>query len=176
MSDAEGPQPAPFRKDRYWLVLALILLFAAWPLVPAALANVVAAANHCGLVEAGPQPCPVGGSDWGGPLWSMASLVKIVFFTLPAGATLLFFWLLALIVGLTTYARRQAGSNAPRLEHINFLWYALALAVILAVAYMVLSGVLPGILLFLVIFAAIFWLFSFAFALYSTLRRSRSRP
>jgi hypothetical protein len=160
---------------RYWFVLALILIFAAWPLPPVVIANIVAALNHCPLVEAGPQPCPLGGGDWGGPLWSMASLIKVSFFSIPAGATLLFFWLLVLVVSLATHVRRQSGNNTPRLERVNFLWYALTLVAILGVAYMVLSGWLPGALLFLVVFAVIFWLFSFVFALYSTLRRARTR-
>ena len=176
MSEPSGAAPTPFRMARYWFVLALILLFAAWPLLPVLIANLIAAASHCALVEAGPQPCPVGGGDWGGPLWSMASLIKVSFFSVPAGVTLLFFWLLVLVVSLAAHVRRQSGSNAPRLERVNFLWYALTLVAILAVAYMVLSGWLPGVLIFLLAFAAIFWLFSFVFALYSTLRRARTRP
>jgi hypothetical protein len=176
MSVPAGPATAPFRMGRYWFVLALILIFAAWPLLPVAIANAVAAMNHCPLLEAGPQPCPVGGGDWGATLWGMASLVKVSFFSIPAGVTLLFFWVLALVVGLATHVRRESGTNTPRADRVNFLWYALALVVLLAVAYMVLLGVLPGVLLFLVIFAAIFWIFSFAFAVYSTLRRARTRP
>ena len=176
MTNAEGPQPAPFRMRRYWFVLVLILIFAAWPLLPALVANLVAGMNHCPLVEASPQPCPVGGGDWGSPLWSMASLVKVSFFSIPAGATLLFFWVVVLVVSLAAHVRRRAGTNTPRVERVNFLWYALTLAAILALAYMVLSGWLPGALIFLVVFAVIFWIFSFTFALYTTLRRARTRP
>ena len=176
MSEPSGAAPTPFRMGRYWFVLALILVFAGWPLLPVAIANLIAGLNHCALVEAGPQPCPIGSSDWGGPLWSMASLIKVSFFSIPAGVTLLFFWLLVLVVSLAAHVRRQSGTNTPRLERVNFLWYALTLVAILALAYMVLSGWLPGVLIFLVVFAVIFWLFSFVFALYTTLRRARTRP
>ncbi len=176
MSEPAGPATAPFRMGRYWFALVLILIFAAWPLLPVAIANGIAIANHCMLAEAGPQPCPVGGGDWGPTLWGMASLVKVSFFSIPAGVTLIFFWLLVLIVGLATHLRHQTGSNTPRAERVNFLWYGLTLVALVALAYMTLQGVLPGVLLFLVIFAAIFWIFSFAFAVYSTLRRARTRP
>jgi hypothetical protein len=160
----------------YWWALAVILVLTLWPFAPVLLANGLAAAGHCAISESGPTPCALFGGDWGGPLWAMASLIRVAFFTVPAGATLLFFWLVTLIVSLSAHARRRGGSNPARAGGVNLGWYVLALAVIAALGYGVLMGWLPGAVLFLVIFAAIFWLFSFVFVLYAMLRRSRIKP
>jgi hypothetical protein len=160
----------------YWFALALIALFTLWPFGPVLVGNGLAAAGHCTIAEGGPMPCALFGGDWGGALWVMASLIRAAFFTVPAGLTLLFFWLVTLIVSLAAYGRRRGGRNAARTGRVNFGWYALALAAIAALGYGVLMGWLPGAVLFLVLFAAIFWLFSFVFVLYAMLRRSRIKP
>ena len=64
--------------------------------------------------------------------------------------------------------------DATRMQP-NFTYYGLALAAILLIGYASLAGWLPAPLLLLVSFVAIFWLFSFVFALVTTLR-DKARP
>ena len=175
--DPSGPAPVErFEMRPYWQLLAAIAVFAAWPLPIVYLASVVADLNHCTIVETGATPCLIGGVDRGGLLYDMASLVQASFVTLPIGLTLGLVWLCALVINLMTWRRKRLGvPDATRMQP-NFAYYGLALAAILAIGYATLAGWLPAPLLLLVSFVAIFWLFSFVFALVSTLRdRSKAK-
>jgi len=175
-----GPTPVErFQMRRYWQLLAVIAVFAIWPLPIVYAASVIADLNHCTIVETGPTPCLVGGVDRGSLLFEMASLVQAGFVTLPIGVTLGFVWLCVLVINLMAWRRKRLGvPDATRMQP-NFTYYALALAAILGIGYATLVGWLPAPLLLLVSFVAIFWLFSFVFALVSTLRdkaQPQTRP
>ena len=170
-----GPSGAPMPADRfemrrYWQLLAIIAVFAIWPLPIVYVASVIADLNHCAIVETGATPCLVGGVDRGGLLYDMASLVQAGFVTLPLGIALGFIWLCVLVINVMTWRRKRLGvPDATRMQP-NFTYYGLALAAILLIGYASLAGWLPAPLLLLVSFVAIFWLFSFVFALVTTLR------
>jgi hypothetical protein len=176
MTIPAGPAPVEnFAMRRYWQLLAVIGVFAVWPLPIVYIASVVADLNHCTIVETGATPCLVGGVDRGGLLYDMASLVQASFVTLPIGVALGFIWLCVLIINVMTWRRKRLGvPDATRMQP-NFTYYGLALAAILLIGYATLMGWLPGPLLLLVCFVAIFWLFSFVFALVTTLR-DKARP
>ena len=176
MSDPRDRGAAPFRMRPYWIGLAAIAVFTLWPLLAAQAALSLADLGHCTLVEAGPRPCPLPGGDWGGALYDLAEMGGLSVFSIPVGMTLLFLWLLALIVARQAEARRRAGVLSTTALDISFRYYGFALLCIVGLGYAVLGGWLPGPLLFVVLFAAIFWLFSFVFALISTLRRFRNMP
>jgi hypothetical protein len=176
MTIPAGPAPVEnFAMRRYWQLLAVIGVFAVWPLPIVYIASAIADLNHCTIVETGATPCLVGGVDRGGLLFDMASLVQASFVTLPIGVALGFIWLCVLIINVMAWRRKRVGvPDATRMQP-NFAYYGLALAAILAIGYATLVGWLPGPLLLLVCFVAIFWLFSFVFALITTLR-DKARP
>ena len=166
-----GPVPVErFEMRRYWQMLALIAVFAIWPLPIVFVASVLADLNHCTIVETGATPCLIGGVDRGGLLYDMASLVQASFVTLPVGVTLGVVWLCVLVINLMAWRRKRLGVPDATRMRPNFAYYGLALAAILGIGYATLVGWLPAPLLLLVSFVAIFWLFSFVFALVSTLR------
>ncbi len=176
MSNPGDGGTAPFRMRPYWIGLVAIVVFTLWPLLAAQLGLSLADLGHCTLVEAGPTPCPLPGGDWGGAFYGLAEMGGLSVFSVPVGMTLLFLWLLAVIVARQADARRRTGALSTTALDINLAYYGLALLGIVGLGYAVLKGWLPGPLLFVVLFAAIFWLFSFVFALISTLRRLRNTP
>lgn len=171
MSTPSGPAPVEgFAMRPYWQLLAVIAVFALWPLPIVYLASAIADFNHCTIVETGATPCLIGGVDRGGLLYDMASLVQASFITLPIGVAMGFVWLCVLLINAMAWRRKRLGvPDATRMQP-NFAYYGLALAAILAIGYATLVGWLPAPLLLLVAFVAIFWLFSFVFALVTTLR------
>lgn len=174
MSDnASGAPPAAFRMRPYWQVLALIALFALWPLVVVYLTSLVADLAGCTI---GAGPCPIGGADAGPLLAALASVVQVSVMSLPVGLMLGFLWLCVLGFSWMAYRRKRSGvADYTRLE-VNFGYYGLTLVALVAVAFATVQGWLPSAVLIIVIFAAIFWAFSFVFALLSTLRdRAKSR-
>jgi hypothetical protein len=171
-----GPAPLErFRMRPYWQLLAVIGVFAAWPVPIVYLASVVADLNHCTIVETGATPCIISGVDRGGVLYDMASLVQASFVTLPLGVTLGFVWLCVLVLNAMAWRRKRLGVPDATRMRPNFTYYGLALAAILGIGYATLVGLLPAPLLLLVSFVAIFWLFSFVFALVSTVR-DKAKP
>ena len=176
-ANPSGPAPVErFQMRPYWQLLAVIVVFALWPLPIVYLASAIADFNHCTIVETEATPCLIGGVDRGGLLYDMASLVQVSFVTLPVGVTLGFVWLCVLVINAMAWRRKRQGvvPDATRMQP-NFAYYGLALAAILAIGYASLVGWLPAPLLLLVSFVAIFWLFSFVFALVTTLR-DKARP
>jgi len=168
---AGAPPPAPFNMRPYWQTLVLIAIFAAGPSVIVYLASVIADLNHCAIVDAGPTPCLILGQDRGGLLYDMATFVQVSFVTMPIGILLGFLWLSVLIISLMAYRRKRAGvADATRMD-VNFGYYGLALVAILVVGYVTLAGWLPAPVLMLVAFVGVFWIFSFLFALWTTLSR-----
>ena len=170
-NDAAGRPPiATFNMRLYWQALMLIAIFAVLPMAVVYLAASVADLNGCTILDAGPTPCLIFGADRGGLLYDMAAMVQVSFVTLPIGIALGFVWLCVLIISVMTWRRKRSGvANATKIE-VNFGYYALSLLGLVAVGYATLAGWLPGPVLLLVSFVAIFWIFSFVFALVTTLR------
>jgi hypothetical protein len=167
---AVRPPIAAFNMRLYWQALVLIGIFAVLPMAVVYLAAVIADLNGCTILDAGPTPCPIFGADRGGLLYDMAGMVQVSFVTLPIGIALGFVWLCVLIISVMTWRRKRSGvADATRIE-VNFGYYALSLLGILAVGTATIAGWLPAPVLLVVSFVAIFWIFSFVFALVTTLR------
>ena len=170
-NDVGGRTPIPaFNMRRYWQALALIALIVLLPMATVYLAATIADLNGCTILDAGPTPCVILGADRGEILYNMAAMVQVSFITLPIGIALGFIWPCVLVISVMTWRRKRSGvADATKLE-INFGYYGLSLLAILAIGYATLEGWLPAPVLLLVSFVAIFWIFSFVFALLTTLR------
>ena len=79
-------------KKRTWIlhliIVAGLLLLAFAPLLIALGAGAFASANDCVLHEGFPNPCVVGGSDYGDTLYSLGVLGWFALVTLPVGLLL----------------------------------------------------------------------------------------
>jgi hypothetical protein len=167
---AGAPPLTPFSMRPYWQALAVIAAFAVWPYVIVYAATVIADLNHCTIVDTGPTACLIAGTDRGGVLYDMASMVQVSFVVMPLGILLGFVWLSVLVISIMAYRRKRSGvADATKMD-VNFIYYGLTLVGILAIGLATLSGWLPAPVLLLVSFVAIFWIFSFVFAVLSVLR------
>jgi hypothetical protein len=88
--------------------LALILLFAALPLLLTLLAVLFTSAFDCSLNEGFVNPCVVLGLDFGGLLYSMGLAAWFVMFTVPLAGLALLVWLVVLAVLLLRRRHRHA--------------------------------------------------------------------
>jgi Na+-transporting methylmalonyl-CoA/oxaloacetate decarboxylase beta subunit len=96
----------------YATLLVLILLFGLAPLVGVVAAEAIASANGCTLNEGAASVCVVGGSDWGGALYSMFVLTWFLLATLPLAGGALIVWLVILIIHRIAFARRHKSEPA----------------------------------------------------------------
>jgi len=101
---AGAPPAAGFNMRRYWQALVAIVVFALWPYVVVYAASAIADLNHCTISDLGPAPCLVFGSDRGGLLYDMASMVQVSFVVTPIGILLGF----VLLVGSRAVLRSPA--------------------------------------------------------------------
>lgn len=170
LEPAGAPPVAAFNMRPYWQALAAIAVLAFWPYVIVYAASVIADLNHCTLSDLGPTPCPIGGTDRGGVLFDMASMVQVSFVVTPIGLLLGFVWLSILIISVMAYRRKRSGvADATKID-VNFAYYGLTLVGIVGIGLATLAGWLPAPVLLVVSFVAIFWIFSFVFAVLSVLR------
>ena len=94
-----------------WLAVAfaLIVLFAAGPLIALFIAGGIAEALGCTLPIAALPPCQFMGTDLSDALAIMVFLGYLAFWTLPTGLTALMVWfVVACLVVLVTWRRPQA--------------------------------------------------------------------
>jgi hypothetical protein len=95
-------------KRRMIWALAMILLFAALPVVSLLLAVLFATAFGCQLDEGSVHPCVVLGLDFGDLLYPMAVGGWFVMFTVPLAGLALLVWLVVLVVLLVRRRYRRA--------------------------------------------------------------------
>lgn len=108
MSAPEGGIPPPrFPWLGYGLALAVIVLVAIAPLIPASIARVVASANGCVIEPLRVRECRVGGADQGGLLYIFALGQSLLVVTLPVAGIALLAW-----VGLLVPHRLRWGSRS----------------------------------------------------------------
>lgn len=100
-------RPTRFPWWVYWLLLALILLFAFAPVLGILLAGFLAEANGCMLNEGSINPCMIGGTDWGDTLYTLFVLGWFALATLPLGGGALIVWLVILIIHRIAWGRMQ---------------------------------------------------------------------
>ncbi len=87
------------------LSLALIIVFAMWPLVAAIAAGSIGASMGCRVDEAGFYPCPILGYDAGTLLGVMFVSGWFVFLTVPLGAIAALIWLAFAVAVMIRRAR-----------------------------------------------------------------------
>ena len=87
-----------------WGALALILVFAAAPLLSVIAAASIAEAAGCTIHEGAPHPCLVLGVDLGSSLYGMFVAGWLSFLTLPIGLAALAAWL---VTALFMWLRRS---------------------------------------------------------------------
>jgi hypothetical protein len=105
-------KPAHFPWGVYIALFVLIALFGIAPLLGVVVAEAIADANGCSLSEGMANVCMVGGSDWGGALYSLFVLTWFLLATLPLAGGALIVWLVVLIIHRVAFARRQKSEQA----------------------------------------------------------------
>lgn len=108
MSEA---RPARFPWWIYWLLLALILLFAFAPVISVMIAGWMAEANGCALDEGSIHTCMVGGEDIGPTLYTLFVLGWFGLATLPLGGGALIVWLVIVIIHRLAWGHWQKKAN-----------------------------------------------------------------
>jgi hypothetical protein len=85
------------RRGLFWSLLAIILT-AVLPVALAFAASAIASMNGCTLSGAGPEPCLIGGADFGEALSILFTMHWFALLTLPAGVLALVAWVLAALI------------------------------------------------------------------------------
>jgi type IV secretory pathway VirB2 component (pilin) len=165
---AGAPPAGRFAMRPYWLLLGLIALLGLAPPVLGLLGASLAEKSACAPGAEGPTAC-------NGLIAGLLDLGGMTEVTTPVASLLGLVWVVTVGISVLAWRRKRSGvGDATKLE-VNFGYYGLALLAIVLTGYATLNGWLPGPALLLVLFAAIFWIFSFAFALLSVLRDSRTK-
>jgi hypothetical protein len=100
---------ARFPMAIYWILLALIVLFALAPILVTIFAAAIANANGCQLSEGLLTPCVINGVDYGRDLQSAGLAVFYILLTVPLALVLFVIWLVVLLVHRRRFARGVAG-------------------------------------------------------------------
>ena len=86
----------------------LIALLAGWPIASIAAAGAIARWNGCTLHEGFVNPCPVGGWDIGGTLYTMSVMGWFLIVSIPLGVVALAVWTTAWLLWAIVRRRRRA--------------------------------------------------------------------
>ena len=105
-------RPARFPWWAYWLVLAVIALFALGPVLSVVIAGVIAETNGCVVNEGSINPCLVAGVDMGGTLYGLFVMGWLALATLPLGGAAFFVWLASLIIHRIAWGQMQKGKRS----------------------------------------------------------------
>src|SRR5206468_3724613 len=97
----------------YWIVLALIILFAFAPVGSVMLCATIANAYECKVDEGSVHPCIINGQDHGHLLYSLGVLGWLMLVTLPAGLFAFVVWLIVLILHRTAWQKRISAGVPP---------------------------------------------------------------
>jgi hypothetical protein len=100
-------RPARFFWRAYLIALAVILLFAAAPLISVYFTYLVADAHGCVVNEATVNTCMVLGMDWGGLLYFTGVMGWFMLATIPLGGGALIVWLVILLIHRIAWGRMQ---------------------------------------------------------------------
>ena len=102
-----GAQAARFPWSIYWVLLAVLLVFAIGPLISVMVSIGLADMGGCVLNEAGVHPCMMLGLDLGGLLAFMFIMGWFSLVTLPLGIGLFLVWLAVIIIHRIAWGRLQ---------------------------------------------------------------------
>ncbi len=91
----------------YAIVTVLVLVFALWPLAGVAISGWIAESHGCTLNEASTHPCVIGGTDWGGALYTCFVLGWFMLATIPLGAGALLVLLVVAIIHWLAWRRHH---------------------------------------------------------------------
>lgn len=103
--------PARFPWRVYWVIFAVITLFATAPLLSVMFTYFVADSQNCVVNEASVHPCMILGMDWGGLLYFTGVMGWFMLATLPLGAGALLVWLVMLIIHRIAWGRMHKGAT-----------------------------------------------------------------
>ena len=90
----------------YWIVFALIVLFAIAPIFVTLVAAGVANANGCHLSEGLLTPCIINGVDYGRELQAAGLGVLYILLTIPVAIGFFLVWLTVLLIHRGRHKRR----------------------------------------------------------------------
>lgn len=97
----------------YWIVLALIILFAFAPIGSVILCAAIANVYGCKVDEGSVHPCFINGQDYGHVLYTLGVLGWLMLFTLPAGLFAFVIWLIILILHRERWRKRVSAEVPP---------------------------------------------------------------
>ncbi|MBI1383688.1 MAG: hypothetical protein GC150_02075 [Rhizobiales bacterium] len=89
---------------RFRFIAGLILFLALLPVFSVLIASALAGTYDCTLHEGFPNPCRIGGLDWGNTLYSMFVMGWLALATLPIAALVVVLWL---AFEIAAYVRRR---------------------------------------------------------------------
>lgn len=110
MTAAAPATPRRFPWAIYWIVFALIAVFAVLPIVTTIVAVAVTGAYGCNINESVASVCQIGGTDMGYWLQFGGMSFLYIFLTFPIGFVLFIVWLIVLLIHRARFgaaARRQ---------------------------------------------------------------------
>ena len=112
-----NPPPLPVQKRfpwiLYWILLALIVLFAFAPLGSVVACGVIADTHGCKVDEGSVHPCIINGHDYGHLLYTLLVLGWLMLVTLPSGLFAFIIWLIILILHREAWRKRVAAGIPP---------------------------------------------------------------
>jgi hypothetical protein len=82
----------------YWILLALIVLFAMLPILVTIFAAAIANANGCQISEGLLTPCVINGVDYGSELQVGGIAIFYMFLTFPLAFVFFLVWLTVLLI------------------------------------------------------------------------------
>ena len=118
-----SPPPLPHQKRfpwiLYWIILALIILFAFAPIGSVMACAVLANAYGCKVDEGSVHPCIVNGHDYGHLLYTLGVMGWLMLVTIPGGLIAFAAWLVVLIWHQTKWRKRLAAGLVSSLVAVG---------------------------------------------------------
>jgi len=108
MNPPSLPVRKPFPWVRYWILFALIVLFALAPIGSVVACSCIANLAGCKVDEGSVHPCIINGTDYGHMLYTLGVLGWLMLVTLPGGAIAFVVWLVVLIIHRNAWRKHEA--------------------------------------------------------------------
>ena len=105
MTGAAPTGPRRFPWTAYWIVFALITVFAILPIITTIVAAALTGAYDCNINESVRSVCEIGGTDMGEWLQFGGMSFLYIFLTFPIAIVLFIIWLIVLLVHRARAAR-----------------------------------------------------------------------
>ena len=108
MSAAATDQPRRFPWAIYWVLFALIFIFANLPVITTVVSAAIANAYGCNISEGLLNPCVIGGTDYGSWLQFGGMSFLYLFLTWPIAFVIFIIWLIVLLIHRSRFNQRSA--------------------------------------------------------------------